>query len=250
MAGGALPALQADRDALLDVCAGLSDAEWKSGSGCSGWTVQDVVAHMGALFWLVVDPSTLPAAGDLSSERAQDLYVDSRRDWTAEHVVEDYRSVSGRAIEQLGLLLTQEFELPLGDLGTYPASMLPNAFAFDHYTHIRADLFAPRGPLTGTPPESDEMRLGPALDWIEAALPQQNRDALVGIDGGGTVAIRVEGTAGRTIDVGCGPTVATVTSAGPAFVRWITQRGSWPQLGVQAEGDEKALAVVRGLRVY
>ena len=58
-------------------------------------------------------------------------------------MVEDYRTVSSDAIGQLAELQTQDFEVPLGDLGTYPAWLLPNAFAFDHYTHIRADLFAP-----------------------------------------------------------------------------------------------------------
>ena len=44
--------------------------------------------------------------------------------------------------------------MTLGDFGSYPASLLPSAYSFDHYTHIRADLFAPRGPLPGPPPPS------------------------------------------------------------------------------------------------
>jgi uncharacterized protein (TIGR03083 family) len=186
--GNAIEALQADREALLDICAGLGDAEWKADSGCPGWSVQDVVAHLGALFWMLVDPSTLPAAGDRPTEQAQEVYVRARRDWSAQQVVEDYRTVSSDAIGQLTELQTQDFELPLGDLGTYPASLLPNAYAFDHFTHIRADLFLPRGPLSTTPPASDELRLVPAIEWVAAALPQQNalvREALDGVRTGG-----------------------------------------------------------------
>jgi hypothetical protein len=36
----------------------------------------------------------------------------------------------------------------------------------DHDTHIRADLFPPRGPLRDTSSDSDELRLAPALDWL------------------------------------------------------------------------------------
>jgi hypothetical protein len=57
---GAIEALEADRGALLEICAGLGDADWKADSGCEGWTVQDVVAHMGALFWMVVEPTVPP----------------------------------------------------------------------------------------------------------------------------------------------------------------------------------------------
>ena len=73
--GTAIEALQADREALLDICAKLGDSEWKADSGCPGWSVQDVVAHMGALFWMLVDPSTLPAASDRPTEQANEVYV-------------------------------------------------------------------------------------------------------------------------------------------------------------------------------
>ena len=56
----AIEALAADREALLKIGAGLGEAEWGSESGCPGWSVQSVVAHLGALYWAVVDPSTLP----------------------------------------------------------------------------------------------------------------------------------------------------------------------------------------------
>ena len=139
-----------------------------------------------------------------------------------------------------------EVPVPLGDAGTYPAAVLPTAYAFDHYTHIRADLFPPRGPLDGEPPPSDELRTGSALDWIEAALPQQNAQAAAQA----TLEIQVTGAGGRSITFGSGPVKATVTSDAPAFVRWVTQRASWADLGVRAAGDEQALAAARALKVF
>jgi hypothetical protein len=48
MASAVIRTLEADRLALLEICAGLTDADWKADSGCAGWSVQDVVAHLGA----------------------------------------------------------------------------------------------------------------------------------------------------------------------------------------------------------
>jgi uncharacterized protein (TIGR03083 family) len=248
MTAAAVDALQADRDALLKVCAGIRDEEWSAPSGCEGWTVKDVVGHVGALFWLVVDPSTLPDASGLATEKAQDVYVDSRRSWPPDRVVEDYEAVSTQAIEALRALATQEFEVPLGDLGTYPASLLPNAYAFDHFTHLRADLFAPRGPLQTALPPVDRPRVEATMDWIEAALPQQNAPLIHRL--AGVVELEVDDLAAGTIRVGQGEPVARIISDSVALVRWVTQRGSWEELDVEASGPDEALSLARRFHVF
>jgi len=242
----ALEAVRADRAALLEICSGLTAADWQAPSGCEGWTVQDLVAHLGALFWVVVDPAKLPGTDGMPTEQAQEMLVRSRRGLSAEAVLEDYEQVSDVALQRLAELAALDFTIPLGDLGTYPAAVLPAAFSFDHYTHIRADLFAPRGPLTGTPPPSDELRLEPTLDWAEAALPQQNPVAAEV----GTYELQVTGAAGRIITFGTGQAMATVSSSAPDFILWVTQRASWDDLGVQATGDEPALSAARKLKVF
>jgi uncharacterized protein (TIGR03083 family) len=248
MASAAIKALEADRAALLEICAGLGDADWKAESGCAGWSVQDVVAHLGALFWLVVDPSTLPDASGLPTERAQDVYVEARRSMGPAQVLEDYEYVSAQGIEGLTGLEGQDFELPLGDFGTYPASALPDAYSFDHYTHIRADLFGPRGPLTGPPPPSDERRLVPAVRWVATALPQQNAELLASLTG--SIDIEVRGPGSRMIRFGWGEPVAWISSDAPALTRWITQRATWEETGAEAAGDERHLAAARKLKVF
>src|SRR4051812_43099324 len=42
------PVIHAERQALANDLAGLSDEQWKTASLCAGWTVQDVVGHMTA----------------------------------------------------------------------------------------------------------------------------------------------------------------------------------------------------------
>jgi len=248
MTANAIGALRADRDAILELGTGLTEAGWAAASGCPGWSAKDVVAHMGALLRLVLDPSSLPDTTGLGTEQAQEVYVASRRPWSAARVLEDYEWVSLPAFEAMEGLAGLDLEVPLGDLGTYPAALVPAAYAFDHYTHIRADLFPPRGPLPGPPPPSDELRLVPALDWIEAALPQQNAGVLAALTG--AVRISVTGPGARTIQVGPGEPVAEVSSDAPALVRWITQRGDWEQLGVKPCGDERQLGLVAQLKVF
>jgi uncharacterized protein (TIGR03083 family) len=242
----AIEAVRADREALLGICAGLSPAQWQLESGCEGWSVQDVVSHLGALFWGMVEPARLPDVAGLPTERAQETWVVARRGLSPEEVTADYADVSARALERLGQLAVLDLKVPLGDLGTYPAAVLPSAFAFDHYTHIRADLFRPRGPLAGPPPPSDELRVGSALDWIGAALPQQNPAAAEA----GTYELQVTGPVTRIISFGSGQAMATVSSDADAFIRWVTQRASWEELGVHAAGDEPALSAARKLKVF
>src|SRR5262249_36498306 len=194
-------AVAADRAALIGVCRGLTAEQWRAPSGCAGWTVQDLVTHMGNLFWLVVDGAQLPDTSGIPTERAQEIGVEARRDLSAAAVLADYEKVSEVGMTRLAELAALDAELPLGDdFGTYSTRVIPCGYAFDHYTHIRADLFAPRGPLPGVPPPSDELRVVPTLDWIEAALPQQNRSAT----GQCTLEIQVTGIGARLIKFGSG----------------------------------------------
>ncbi|WP_082953468.1 MULTISPECIES: maleylpyruvate isomerase family mycothiol-dependent enzyme [unclassified Mycobacterium] len=244
-----LDAIAEERATVLKVCAQMPDSMWAEDSGCAGWSVQDLVSHMACSYWLAVDPSTLPDPGGLPAERAADLYVESRRSMTPAEVVADYESVSSRGLDVLAAVEGQDIEIPIGDVGTYPASVVPTTFVFESFIHLRYDLFAPDGPLRSDPPPVDELRLAPTLDWIEAALPQQNthliNDLRVGAE------IRLDGLCARTLRLGAqGDVAARITSDSEAFVRWITQRGAWESLGVQAEGDPSALEIIRQLRVF
>jgi uncharacterized protein (TIGR03083 family) len=239
--------LQAERKVLIELAEGLTSADWERPSGCAGWSVKDVISHLAALYWQVVDPSALPAPGDRATEDAQDFYVRQRRSMSPAEVLADYETVSKEAVETLGGLQQADFEIPLGDLGTYPASVLPAAFCFDHYTHIRLDLFSPRGPLTGPLPPSDELRVDPLLNWAEAAIPQQHRAAVEAMELSG--AIEIDGR--RALLVGPQrPPAATVRSDALSFATWATQRGDWESLPVETSGDPEVLATLRALHLY
>jgi uncharacterized protein (TIGR03083 family) len=245
----AIDGLEADRADLLKICAGFTDADWATQSGCSGWRVQDVVSHLGALFWLVADRTKLPDIGDRPTEQAQDAYVEHRRSMTTQDVLADYESVSSAAIPILGSLIGQTFEVPLGDLGTYQAGTLATAYSFDHYVHIRMDLFAPRGPLTADPPASDHLRLAPALDWVQAALPQQNQAALSELPG--SIEFVITGQATRTIEAGDGNPLGQVTLDAPGFLRSISGRAAWEDARIEpVRGATLTPTVLSRLKVF
>ncbi len=244
----AIDALRSDRDALLATCKGLDASTFAEPSGCEGWSVKDLIAHMGALFQLLVDASALPDAEGLPTERAQDRFVESRRSWTPEEVVADYESVGAEALERLATLEDEEFELDLGDLGTYPAGLLLNAYATDHYLHIRADLHAPRGPLTTPPPPADEFHLVPVLDWVEAAIPQQNPKLMDGLTG--AVEVRLGGTGARTFAIGRTEPTTRLGCDANAFVWAMTQRATWDEAGVEASGDLDQIELLADIHVF
>jgi uncharacterized protein (TIGR03083 family) len=238
--------VRADGDALLAIGAGLTDEQWRAPSGCAGWRVQDVVTHLANLFWLVSNPAKLPEVAGLPTEQAQELAVRARRDMSGSEALADYEQARGPAMEKLGELAALDLELPLGDLGTYPAALLPAAYSFDHYTHIRADLFGPRGPLPVTPLPSDSHRIGPVLDWIEAALPQQNPAAATAC----RLEIKVTGAGARSVAFGSGQRSATISAEALPIVRWVTQRGGFEELGIEVAGDSEALATARMVKVF
>jgi uncharacterized protein (TIGR03083 family) len=244
----AVEGLAADRAALLEICAGLETAHWESPSGCPGWRVQDVVSHLGALFWVMVDPTRLPVTGDLPTEEVQDLLVEQRRAMTATEVLADYEEVSGRALEVLPTFDGIDTELAMGDLGTYPISQLDTAFAFDHFVHIRFDLFSPRGSLSGPVPPSDALRLRPAMDWVEAALPQQSAASFEWAPG--AVEFIITGPAARTFSAGTGDVMAEVRTDAATFVRCVTRRAGWDTESVTVTGDEAAHKLLSTLHVF
>ncbi len=250
----AVAAVEAEQAVLVDLLAALPPDAWTAPSGCPGWTVKDLVAHLGALFWRMVDPSRLPDNRGFPTEQAQDRDVASRAAWSPDHIVTDYVEAAGRVLPVLERLRDVDDPVPLGDLGTFPASMLACGYAFDHYTHIRADLLAPRGPLDVPAPPSDELRMGPTIAWILAALPQQCAMALTGLAGpveflltgpGGGLFVLLPSGAIVSGDDARVDTVASICCSTADLVWWSTRRASWSDVEVHTAGDPATLALLR-----
>ncbi len=232
----------------------LNDEEWARPSGCAGWSVKDLVAHMSSNYKEVVEPSPPPAEPiDLPAERAMDLLVEPRKEWSNEQVRDEYLAYCDGALAVLTAIQDEPAAstvIPLADLGSYPMHQLADAFAFDHYCHLRVDLLAPTGPLDHTVVPVDDALLAPAVGWMLAGVPQMQpgleqhltgrlRLELTGPGGGAWDLVRD----GDAIVVGApsGEPDATVTSDAHDFVLWGTVRMPWRQACTVA-GDESVAA--------
>lgn len=242
MSQQALRAVRLAVDEVVAVITTLTPEEWAAPSGCDGWTVKDLVAHMSSNYAETVEPSPPPAEPiALPAERLMDLLVEPRKDWTNEQVRDEYLAYCYRAVDALAALQEppmSETVIPIADLGSYPLHQLADAFAFDHYCHLRVDLVAPHGPIERDVPPADDARLGPAIGWMLTGLPQMQPELRAALEapirltltgpGGGSWMIAPVGDAIVVGDAeSSAEAAAEVTSDGHAFVMWGTARQPW-----------------------
>jgi uncharacterized protein (TIGR03083 family) len=246
----AVDGFRAERAEILALAQSLSDDEWMGPSACAGWTVRDVLGHLACTLHGVVDPAFMP---DLSTgtEAAMEPPVAERRNWPITRVIEEYATSSDQAANLFASVQDppmSETMLPMGELGTHPMSMLPSVFLFDGYTHLRADILAPRGSIERPEPARDAQRLRPTVDWMLAGLPWMCTEELGVVDrpleltldgpGGGTWTIAPGGDEGRVsiVEEPCPDAAARVRGTDHDFVIWGTKRAPWSDY-VKIEGD-------------
>ena len=255
MSKEALAAVQVGIDDALSVFESLSDDEWARPSGCAGWRVQDVAAHISSNVKEMADPSPPPAAPmpPMPAERLMDLLVQPRLDWTPNQVLEELRTYAPRFLDALGALQEPPVAttpLTIADLGTYEMHQLADAYAFDLCCHLRVDVLAPRGPIEPGLTPADDLRIRPAIGWMLAGLPQMQGDAFAFVDR--PIELRLEGPGGGACLILPGKDdrvaiaetavqstpAATIRSSAMAFVVWGTKRSDWRD-DVELEGDHQ-----------
>ncbi|WP_319593614.1 maleylpyruvate isomerase family mycothiol-dependent enzyme [Streptomyces sp. ID05-04B] len=231
-----------ERAELLRFCGGLNEKEWGAASNAAGWSVQDVVAHIGATCRSFFTPSVVTMMRMRDLERTNDLFVERRRDQPVARTLAEYERWS-RMIGVAARLPLDWMRLPMAELGWYPGGMMiAGAMAFDHHTHLRHDV----APALGRPiPGTDANRMAVVLEWMFAVLRNQLRVARPEwFDR--PVTIKLEGPGGGTWSVGpggrvaAGPSdkpVATITGRAIDFPEWATHRADWRNRDVQISGD-------------
>jgi uncharacterized protein (TIGR03083 family) len=154
----------------------LDDSEWATPSAATGWTVKDVLTHFGDLLGILAAAIGGTLDTDLGIERLNDAHVAAKSAWSSGEVVADLERQATAVLPMLESLQEEpnaSIQAQLLDLGRYPLAAIPDMFAFDFYTHLRWDVLAPRGPLTGHDvAEPDEVRLKPAVGWLLGGIPK------------------------------------------------------------------------------
>jgi uncharacterized protein (TIGR03083 family) len=233
-----------------EVVGSLTPDEWARPSRCAGWSVQDLVAHTGSNFRVLVEPPdpSAPAPQVKTAEELQDLLVVQRRGWSSAEVAAEFLEHVGPALGALTAMQEEPLAstpITLTDLGTYPMHALADAFAFDLWCHLTVDLLAPTGAVERPRPGATDAVLGPAVGWMLTGLPQmcpsvsEVLDRPLGVQltgpGGGEWTL-LPGEPLLTVVSGLQEPAATATSAAADFVLWGTTRAPWRE-SVEVEGD-------------
>jgi uncharacterized protein (TIGR03083 family) len=247
-------ALAAEREIAVRFLAGLTPDEWAAPSACAGWSVQDVVAHLGASSkgfftpWLV----SLVLSRDVEGHNDND--VAKRRSWPAGKVLAEYVTWSrpaGRLLRLLQLPVLGAAPIPLAELGTYPGRLFASAICFDTLLHVRHDIAGAIGRADDLPePSTEALRV--SAEWMVHGIPAMSQEQLGWLDrpvelklegrGASTWRIAPGGRGGRVV-VQPGPAAdAAAAIAGDAgsFPVWGSGRAPWREHGVQVTaGDEE-----------
>ena len=253
MTKAAVDALRVIHDQVRVVLGSLGPADWDRPSACSGWTVKDLVSHMSSNMKEVVEPSPPPPEPPpaMSAEEGMEALVAPRKPWTADEVRAEYDRYLEPWLATLAAMQEEPLAsstAPVADLGTYPLHTLANAFAFDHYCHLRVDLLAPSGPVVDRLPAPTDAEVAPGIEWMLLGMPQMQATELaravgkpLGLrltgTGGGEWTVQPAGADGLvSVTPGISGAAATVTSSAHDFVRWGTKRCNWRDC-CTVEGD-------------
>lgn len=238
-------AFQAVRADVLAFCEALAPADWRMNSRAQGWSITDVVAHLGSGCHAVFTPGVFKLMRAGSIERANDVLVDARRGHAPARVFGEYRRWS-RVFEAVAPALVRAplggVDVPLAELGHFPLRLLVSALVFDHHTHLTYDI-APA--LDRRVPVADANRMAVVLEWMMAVLANQLRlapprrlDRPVSITlagpGGGSWTIE---PSGAVTAVASTATAAQIHAVAAQFPEWATRRADWRERDVTLTGD-------------
>ncbi|WP_245905904.1 maleylpyruvate isomerase N-terminal domain-containing protein [Mycolicibacterium palauense] len=239
-------ALEAERRQMLMFCESLDAADWAQPSLAAGWSIKDVVAHIGSGCHAMFTPAVVRMLTSPNIEGTNDVFVEERRHWPPARVLAEYRSWSRRILPAAKIVSRspiRHLPLRLAELGTFDARLLLcGALTFDHHTHLRHDM----APALDRPvPVTDGNRMAVVLAWMFAVLGHQLRtasppwlDTAVGVvlSGPGGGAWMVDRTGARRGQAGGDGT--WVEALAVEFPEWGTRRAHWRDRAVRIHGDE------------
>jgi uncharacterized protein (TIGR03083 family) len=189
-------------DSITDLCSELSPAEWKAPTDCPGWSVQDHLAHMvgteSALAGRMVPDVSVDRYAYVRNAigRSNEAWVEQRRSWVPEDVVEEFRAVTALRHDALSALSQDDFDAPSwtpAGPDTYGRFM--QIRVMDCWTHEQDMREA-----VGRPGHQAGPAVAVALDEVMGALGYIiGKQA--GAPRGSSVRLVLTGSEARTVDV-------------------------------------------------
>ena len=197
----AVDGLRAERESFLDVLRTLDEDEWDS--------VRDVVEHVASTHYRAIAPEL--------------------GEWPVVDPLTDFDTYTGKSLKVFAALQESphaEREMDMAQFGTHTTDRLADLYLFDMYTHLRADVLRPYGPVDRPEPPRDEARLWPTVEWMVSVLPTPDATIELDLDD-------------RSWTLGDGRPVARVRSDAHEFTIWASRRRPWRGF-VTIEGDVAA----------
>lgn len=238
-------AFRAQRADVLAFCESLAPADWRMDSRAAGWSITDVVAHMATGCHALFTPKALKIMRGNDIEGVNEELVAAGRDRTPAQILAEYRRWSwafGSVVPAMTHAPLARLQMPVSELGRFPARVLASSLVFDHHTHLSHDI----APALGRPvPTTDANRMAAVLEWMTAVLANQltaarpdwlDRPVAITLSGPGGGAWLVESSgavvAGRTE-----PAAAHIAGVALEFPEWGTKRADWRDRDVTITGD-------------
>jgi uncharacterized protein (TIGR03083 family) len=101
---------------IADLCDDLTPAQWNLSTDCPGWTVRDNVAHMIGTERMLMGEQASPSAGGADKAhvrndigKANEQWIDTYRDWDGAKLLDEFRSVTARRLDQLRALTDDDW---------------------------------------------------------------------------------------------------------------------------------------------
>ena len=238
-------AFRAERARVLDFCEALSPADWRAQSCAEGWTVQDVVAHMGAGAHAMFGPAATKLMRGNDIEKLNDEMVEVRRTRTPAEVLDEYRRWTGVFAGVISPVVATPLgglRLPLSELGRFPLRLFLSALTFDTYTHLHYDMAPALGRQLAS---ADANRMAVTLEWMMAVLNNQlcaarpawlDRPLSINLTGPGGGHWQID-TSGAVSEGQTGRAASIITGVALEFPEWGTRRAGWRDRDVSIAGD-------------
>lgn len=249
---------------FIDLVTPLSQAEWDAPTALPGWSVGDIVAHIGGFEGMLIGEYDAPHEPDWSAlphvqsdfGRLTETPVDLRRSWAREAVLIELADRVARRTVDLEEGPHDAAQEVMGPFGPAPLGRVLRMRTLDTWVHeqdIRDALGRP-GHLDTMGAQATATQLLPGLGKVWAKLagaqPGQVLDLRItapGIEGGAIVTVGDDGRArmvGDDLLDQAGAATVTLTMSWPAYLALSCGRGDpqpWRE-GVVISGDEALAA--------
>lgn len=191
---------------LDELCSSLDGAEWEASTGCPGWSVKDNLSHIVGTESTLLgrsapdhDPGVKPWVKNPIGE-SNEVWVDHRRSWPAEKVLEEFREVASERIDALKAMSEDDLDgeswTPIGQGTVRDLLAIRVMDCWVHEQDIRRAVGRPGG-LDGPLAQHAFERHAGAMGFVvgkKAGAPDGSA-VVFDVSGMPTVAIGVDGRA-------------------------------------------------------